>query len=58
VISDHADWNELTGTLKELRPAETWITHGRTDALQRWCELHQMKAKALDLVGREDEDEA
>jgi putative mRNA 3-end processing factor len=57
VISDHADWTELTATLSELRPAETWITHGRTDALQRWCELHQMKARALDLVGREDEDE-
>jgi putative mRNA 3-end processing factor len=57
VISDHADWTELTATLSELRPTETWITHGRTDALQRWCELHQMKARALDLVGREDEDE-
>jgi putative mRNA 3-end processing factor len=57
IISDHADWNELTDTLTELRPAETWITHGRTDALSRWCELHQMKARALDMVGREDEDE-
>jgi putative mRNA 3-end processing factor len=57
VISDHADWNELTETLLELRPSETWITHGRTDALGRWCELHQLKARALDLVGREDEDE-
>ncbi len=57
VISDHADWNELTGTLLELRPSETWITHGRTDALGRWCELHQLKARALDLVGREDEDD-
>ena len=57
VISDHADWDELTDTLSELRPAETWITHGRTDALGRWCELHQLKARALDLIGREDEDE-
>ena len=24
---------------------------------RRWCELHQLKARALDLVGREDEDE-
>lgn len=56
IISDHADWNELTGTLKELRPAETWITHGRTDALSRWCELHQLKARALDLVGREEDE--
>lgn len=58
VISDHADWDELTDTLLELRPAETWITHGRTDALGRWCELHQLKARALDLMGREDEDES
>lgn len=58
VISDHADWDELTNTLLELRPSETWITHGRTDALGRWCELHQLKARALDLVGREDEDES
>ncbi len=57
VISDHADWTELTDTLLELRPSETWITHGRTDALGRWCELHQLKARALDLIGREDEDE-
>lgn len=56
IISDHADWNELTGTLQELRPAETWITHGRTDALSRWCELHQLKARALDLVGREEDE--
>ena len=58
VISDHADWTELTDTLLELRPAETWITHGRTDALSRWCELYQLKARALDLVGREEEEEA
>ena len=58
VISDHADWTELTDTLLELRPAETLITHGRTDALSRWCELHQLKARALDLVGREEEEEA
>ncbi len=29
VISDHADWDELTGTLAELAPGEVWITHGR-----------------------------
>ncbi|MDY7099417.1 MAG: MBL fold metallo-hydrolase RNA specificity domain-containing protein, partial [Pseudomonadota bacterium] len=57
VISDHADWNELTGTIQEVNPQQTWITHGREEALLRWCELHQRKAKALALVGREDEDE-
>jgi putative mRNA 3-end processing factor len=57
VISDHADWNELTRTIAEVDPQETWITHGREEALLRWCELHQRRARALALVGREDEDE-
>ena len=58
VISDHADWDELTGTIAEVNPAQTWITHGREEALLRWCELHQRSARALALVGYEDEDEA
>ncbi len=58
VISDHADWTELTDTIRELRPSETWITHGRTDALTHWCELNQLRARALHMVGRDDEDEA
>ncbi len=57
VISDHADWRELTETLAELAPAETWVTHGREEALVRWCELHQMAARPLHLVGYEDEAE-
>lgn len=56
ILSDHADWNELTGTLDELRPGEVWITHGREDALCRWAELHGIPARALRLVGYEDED--
>lgn len=57
VISDHADWNELTRTIAEVNPAETWITHGREEALLRWCELNQRRARALALVGYEDEDD-
>ncbi len=57
IISDHADWDELTATLTELKPAQTWVTHGSEDALIRWCELRQMKARALKLVGRAEEDE-
>jgi putative mRNA 3-end processing factor len=57
VISDHADWDELTQTISEVDPVETWITHGREEALLRWCELNQRRARALALVGREDEDE-
>ncbi|PTR11250.1 MULTISPECIES: ligase-associated DNA damage response exonuclease [unclassified Novosphingobium] len=57
VISDHADWDELTTTIAEVNPAETWITHGREEALLRWCALHQRKARALAMVGYEDEDD-
>lgn len=57
VISDHADWDELTMTIEEVNPAETWITHGREDALLRWCELTQRRGRALALVGYEDEDD-
>jgi putative mRNA 3-end processing factor len=56
VISDHADWDELTSTVDELRPGELWITHGREEALARWAELHGVPARALALVGYEDED--
>lgn len=56
IISDHADWDELTATLDELRPSEAWITHGREEALCRWAELHGISARALKLVGYEDED--
>ena len=57
VISDHADWDELTATVDELAPGELWITHGREEALLRWAELHGVKARALALVGYEDETE-
>ena len=57
VISDHADWAELTRTIEEVNPYETWITHGREEALLRWHQLHQRRARALALVGYEDEDD-
>ena len=57
IISDHADWHELTATIREVNPAETWITHGREEALLRWCQLNQRRARALALVGYEDEDD-
>ncbi len=57
IISDHADWDELTMTIRELAPTEVWITHGREEALKHWCMTHQIKACELNLVGYEDEDE-
>lgn len=57
VISDHVDWPDLTRTITELNPAEVWVTHGREDALIRWCALHQRAARPLHLLGYEDEAE-
>jgi putative mRNA 3-end processing factor len=57
VISDHADWDELTCTIEEVAPKEVWITHGREDALKHWCMTRQIKARELNLVGYEDEDD-
>lgn len=57
IMSDHADWDELTQTIKDVSPSETWVTHGREEALVHWCALNQMKARALEMVGREEEDD-
>lgn len=55
VISDHCDWPELTTTISELKPGQVWVTHGREEALVRWCELQGIAARPLHLVGYEDE---
>ncbi len=57
VISDHADWPELIPTFEELAPEEIWITHGREEGLLRWAELKGVKARALRLVGYDEDDE-
>lgn len=57
VISDHADWDELTMTIRQIEPREVWITHGREEALKHWCMTHQIRACELNLVGYEDEDD-
>ena len=55
VISDHCDWDELTATIRDTGASEIWVTHGREEALVRWCELNQLRARPLHLVGYEDE---
>jgi putative mRNA 3-end processing factor len=57
ILSDHADWTELTETIAELRPQELWITHGREEALARWATLNGVAARALALVGYEDDED-
>jgi putative mRNA 3-end processing factor len=57
VLSDHADWDELTATIAEIDPAEVWVTHGREEALVRWCALRGTPARPLHMVGYEEEAE-
>lgn len=57
IISDHADWDELTATVQEINPEQLWITHGREEALARWAELNGLHARALALVGYEDDED-
>ncbi len=55
IISDHGDWDELIRTISETGASEVWATHGREEALVRWCELQGIAARPLHLVGYEDE---
>jgi len=57
VISDHADWNDILRTIKEVNASEIWVTHGREDALIHACSQMGLSAKALSLIGYEDESE-
>ncbi|QPC86710.1 ligase-associated DNA damage response exonuclease [Mesorhizobium sp. NBSH29] len=57
IISDHSDWDELTATITETGASEVWVTHGREEALVRWCEINGIAARPLHLVGYEDEAE-
>ncbi|MCX5497831.1 ligase-associated DNA damage response exonuclease [Kaistia dalseonensis] len=57
IISDHCDWDELTDTIAEIGPGEVWVTHGREEALVRWCTLAGIRARPLHMVGYEDEAE-
>lgn len=57
ILSDHSDWDELTQTIRDTGASEVWVTHGREEALVRWCELAQIKARPLNMVGYEDEAE-
>jgi putative mRNA 3-end processing factor len=55
VISDHADWDELTATLDDVGAPEVWVTHGREDALVHHATSCGIRARALSLLGFEEE---
>jgi putative mRNA 3-end processing factor len=57
IISDHADWRELTETIAETGAGEVWVTHGREDALLHHIQKSGRRGRALALIGREDEDQ-
>lgn len=56
IISDHADWDELLQTVEDVDAPEVWITHGREEALIHAISATGRRARALSLVGREDEE--
>ena len=53
IISDHADWNELTATIPATGAETVWVTHGREDALVHWCTQQGLDAQALRIVNSE-----
>ena len=57
ILSDHADWHDLLQTIDDINPREVWVTHGREDALIRALGLRGINARALSLVGYEDDAE-
>ncbi len=57
IVSDHADWPELLATIRETGAQDVWVTHGRDDALVYQLGREGRRAKALALVGFEDEAE-
>lgn len=57
VLSDHADWPDLTRTIRETGAGQIWITHGREEALMRWAALEGLDARPLSIAGYEDEAE-
>ena len=58
VISDHADWDGLTATIKATGAGEVWVTHGEEEALVHWCQMQGLVARPLALVGYGEEDES
>lgn len=55
VISDHADWDELTATIRETGAGEVWVTHGEEQGLIHWCATQGIAARALSLAGMGEE---
>ena len=57
VISDHGDWGEIIKTIKEIRPENVLVTHGREEALITYLNNNGIGCGALNLLGYEEEDD-
>ncbi len=57
IISDHADWDELTQTVVEVEAPDIWVTHGREEALIHYAETKGIRARALSMIGYEEQHE-
>ena len=57
IISDHADWKELTDTITEISPENVFVTHGREEALLYFLKREGYNCGSLNLLGFEDEDD-
>ncbi|MDF1792799.1 MAG: ligase-associated DNA damage response exonuclease [Thalassobaculaceae bacterium] len=55
IISDHADWDELMDTFDDVGAPEIWITHGSEEALMHAASAKGYRARALALVGYEED---
>ena len=58
IISDHADWDELTRTIREVKAGTVWVTHGQEDALVHYARDLGLDAAPLSLQGRDGEEAA
>ena len=57
VVSDHADWDELNATLDDIAAPHVWVTHGAEEALVHAAASRGFEARALAMVGYEDDAE-
>lgn len=58
ILSDHADWDDLCRTILETGAEQIWVTHGAEEALVHWCELNGRKARPLNMIGYDDDEDA
>ncbi|WP_395696744.1 ligase-associated DNA damage response exonuclease [Methylocella sp.] len=56
VVSDHADWSDLTRTILETGCDKTLVTHGEAEALVHWARGAGLEAEPLHLLGYGDEE--